>query len=58
MSIMNDQVKAAMRLQEMWESYWGGAYRDEEAPANLEEIMSLLTVFVKDSAVSFSRSKK
>lgn len=45
---IDKQIKAAMRMNEMWEAYWGGAYRDEEAPANLEEIMSLITEFVKE----------
>lgn len=46
---MLDQLHAANRLQEIYDAYWAGAYRDEEAIANLHEVMLLLGTFIKEN---------
>lgn len=44
---MLDQLHAANRLEEIYNAYWAGAYRDDEIPATFDEVMNLLSVFIK-----------
>ena len=44
---MNEQIRAAQRMQEIWEGYWADEYSDQDSPI-LFELMSLITEFIKE----------
>lgn len=48
MATIQEQKDAANRLTEIYEAYWAGAYRDDEIPSTLDEVMLLLGKFVED----------
>lgn len=42
------EFHAAERLQEIYDAYWAGAYRDDEMQATLEEVLQCLAYFIKE----------
>ena len=43
---IQEQKYAVDRLSEIYDSYWSGAYRNDEIPATLDEVMIHLSKFL------------